>query len=250
VANRLPAGLGEHRSAVVKKPPGGQVRRVGLACEGLRVVEETRVAGSAALSLVTAATPLRPEPGLFEAMLAGWRRQQQSRRLGESIIGLRERTVRRFSEFTGGWPWEWNPAQLESWVGAGGWWAHSTVRAYQGALAGFLDYVCDPRYGWVAECEQQLGGRDRCRSTTRATPRCNVADYEGRPGRPSHTDDLTCPPRRGGLFVPNADAAAARVLARAMPPYGARAARSCCRVSGSASTTVALRYIHRAAPTP
>ena len=43
------------------------------------MVEETRVAGSAALSLVTAATPLRPEPGLFEAMLAGWRRQQQSR---------------------------------------------------------------------------------------------------------------------------------------------------------------------------
>ncbi len=84
------------------------------------MVEGTQVAGSSALSLVTAVTPLRPEPGLFEAMLAGWRRQQQSRRLGESIIGSWERTVRRFGEFTGGWPWEWSPAQLEAWIGAGG----------------------------------------------------------------------------------------------------------------------------------
>jgi integrase/recombinase XerC len=113
------------------------------------VVEGTRVAGSAALSLVTAATPPRAESGLFEAMLAGWARQQRSRRLGESIIGSRERTVRRFGEFTGGWPWSWSPAQLEAWIGAGGW-AHSTVRSYQGAVAAFLDYVCDPRYGWVA----------------------------------------------------------------------------------------------------
>ena len=39
------------------------------------------VAGSAALVLVDGATPLRPEPALFEAMLEGWGRQQRSRRL-------------------------------------------------------------------------------------------------------------------------------------------------------------------------
>jgi integrase len=146
-------------------------------CEGLLVVEGTRVAGS----LVRGATPLRPELVLFEAMLAGWRRQQQSRRLSESIIGSRERTVRRFTEFTGGWPWGWCPAQLESWIASGGW-AHSTVRAYQGALATFLDYVCDPRYGWVAECEQQLGVRpvQICHEDNTAV---HVADYEGRPAR-------------------------------------------------------------------
>ena len=140
-----------------------------------------RVAGSAALSLVTAATPLRPEPGLFGAMLAGWARQQRSRRLGESIIGSRERTMRRFAEFTGGWPWDWSPAQLESWTASGGW-AHSTVRSYQGAVAAFLDYVCDPRYGWIAECEQQLGARpvQICHENNTAT---HVADYEGRPAR-------------------------------------------------------------------
>jgi hypothetical protein len=30
---------------------------------------------------------------------------------------------------------------------------------YKGALAVFLGYVCDPRYGWVTECEQQVGAR-------------------------------------------------------------------------------------------
>lgn len=145
------------------------------------MVEGTRVGGSAALSLVTRATPARLEPALFEAMLAGWRRQQQSRRLSESIIGSRERTVRRFAEFTGGWPWGWSPAQLESWIAVGGW-AHSTVRAYQGAVAAFLDYVCDPRYGWVSECEQQLGVRpvQICHEGNTAV---HVADYEGRPAR-------------------------------------------------------------------
>ena len=52
-----------------------------------------RVAGSAALVLVDGARPLRPESALFEAMLAGWRRQQLSRRLSESLIGGRERVV-------------------------------------------------------------------------------------------------------------------------------------------------------------
>lgn len=129
---------------------------------------EARFSGSAALVLVDGATPLRAEPALFESMLEGWRRQQQSRRLGASIVEARERAVRRFAEFTGTWPWCWTPEQVESWIAAGGW-AHSTVRSYQGALAVFLDYVCDPRYGWVAECEQRVGTRP-VRPATSGTP--------------------------------------------------------------------------------
>ena len=64
--------------------------------------------------------------------------------------------MRRFQGFTGAW--QWSPAQVEAWIASGGW-AHSTVRSYEGALAVFLEYVCDPRYGWVAECEQQVGAR-------------------------------------------------------------------------------------------
>jgi hypothetical protein len=136
--------------------------------------------GSAALVLVDGATPLRPEPALFEAMLDGWRRQRLSRRLSSSLIAGRERIVRRFTEF-GGWPWQWTSAQVEAWSATGGW-AHSTVRSYQGALAMFLGYVCDPRYGWVAECEQRVGARpvQVCHEDNLAV---HVADYEGRPER-------------------------------------------------------------------
>ena len=63
-----------------------------------------RPAGSAALVLVGAATPLHPEPALFDAMIEGWRRQHAARRLSPAITRCRERTVRRFQEFTGAWP--------------------------------------------------------------------------------------------------------------------------------------------------
>jgi integrase/recombinase XerC len=140
-----------------------------------------RVAGSAALVLVEGVTPLRPEPALFEAMLEGWRRQQAGRRLSPGVVDGRERLVRRFQAFTGVWPWQWSPAQLDSWV-ASGEWAHSTVRSYQGALATFLDFVCDPRYGWLVECEKQVGAVpvQVCFAENTAV---HVDDYEGRPER-------------------------------------------------------------------
>jgi site-specific recombinase XerD len=131
--------------------------------------------------LVDGATPLRPEPALFEAMLEGWCRQQAARRLSGPLIEGRVRLVRRFQAFTGAWPWQWTPAQAEAWVASGGW-AHSTIRSYEGALAVFLDFVCDPRYGWVAECEQLAGARpvQVCHEGNAAV---HAGDYEGRPER-------------------------------------------------------------------
>src|SRR5262249_1592600 len=90
----------------------------------------------------------------------GWRRQQQAGRLSGPLIGMRERVVRRFAASAGCWPWQWTPAQAESWLASGGW-AHSTARAYQGALGLFLDYGCDPPYGWVAGGGRGAGGRVR-----------------------------------------------------------------------------------------
>ena len=109
------------------------------------------------------AAPLRPatlasEPALFEAMLEGWRRQQEARRLTGPLIEGWIRPVRRFAGFTGAWPWQSTPAQVEDWMTSGGW-AHSRVRSHEGTLAVFLSYACDPWYGWVAECEQQVGAQ-------------------------------------------------------------------------------------------
>lgn len=140
-----------------------------------------RPAGSAALVLVDAATPLRPEPALFEAMIEGWRRQHAARRLSPTITRCRERVVRRFQAFAGSWPWEWRSEQLDAWV-AQGQWAHSTIRAYEGSLALFLDYVCDPRYQWAQACLDAVGTAPTqiCHERNTAT---HVADYEGRPER-------------------------------------------------------------------
>ncbi|MGZ4664810.1 MAG: hypothetical protein ACXV5Q_07110 [Frankiaceae bacterium] len=115
--------------------------------------------GSAALVLVEGATPVRPEWTLFEAMLSGWRRQQVSRRLSPSLVEGRERVVRRFQEFTGGWPWGVDTragrvVHRRRWLGA-----FDGAVLYQGALSSFLGFATDPRYGWVAECEQRVGAR-------------------------------------------------------------------------------------------
>jgi site-specific recombinase XerD len=138
-------------------------------------------AGAAALVLVESAVPLHPEAALFEAMLEGWRRQHVARRLSPTVIAQRQRTVCRFAEFTGAWPWQWRAGHLDAWV-AQGRWAHSTVRSYQGSIALFMEYLCDPRYGWTTECRRQVGAVpvQICHEDNRAV---HVADYEGRPGR-------------------------------------------------------------------
>ena len=115
-----------------------------------------RLAGSAALVLVDGATPLHPEEALFDAMISGWCRQHSARRLSPTIVRQRVRVVQRFADFTGAWPWERASAQVDTWVAQGSW-AHSTVRNYQGALALFLAYACDPRYGWAEACMERVG---------------------------------------------------------------------------------------------
>ena len=58
-----------------------------------------RLAGSASLVLVDGATPLRPEPALFDAMVSGWCRQHSARRLSPTITRQRVRVVERFRAF-------------------------------------------------------------------------------------------------------------------------------------------------------
>jgi len=164
------------------------------------------------LVLVEGATLLHPQEALFEAMLEGWRRQHAARRLSVSIMVSRERIVRRFQEFTGCWPWEWTSAQVDGWV-AQGEWAHSTIRSYQGSVALFLDYVCDPRYGWAEACVERVGAAP-CQLLDERNRAVHVTEGEGRVGRRPLTraelealfdtadaavEEAACSPRKGWL---------------------------------------------------
>ena len=62
-----------------------------------QVVQRVEPPGSARLVMVSGAVLLRPEEAVFEAMLAGWRAQQQSRMLAASTVDGRERLGRRFA---------------------------------------------------------------------------------------------------------------------------------------------------------
>jgi len=71
------------------------------------------LAGAAHLELVSGVVRLRPEDAMFEAMLSGWRAQQAARGLREDSAAARERLMRRFAEFTGEYPWNWQPGHAD-----------------------------------------------------------------------------------------------------------------------------------------
>ena len=117
------------------------------------------MAGAAHL-VVVGAPLLRPDVQMFDAMLAGWTSQRLARRLAPGTIGPSTVLVRRFQSHSGVFPWAWTPAHLDEWIadlrsvrGL----ALSTVRTYQATVRLFLEYVCDPLYGWAVECETRFG---------------------------------------------------------------------------------------------
>ena len=153
------------------------------------------LAGAAHLELVSGVVQLRPEDAMLEAMLAGWRAQQTARGLRERTIAPRERLMRRFLEFTGEYPWQWGPAQVDEWTQSLTGERHlapSTIRGYQTDLRLFTEYLCDGRYGWAVACEEEFG------PGVHPVPVCHewntiahLNDYEGSPeARPFTREEL------------------------------------------------------------
>lgn len=99
---------------------------------------------------------------MFAAMLEGWARQQRPRFLDyESTIRPRLSTVRRLSEFSDQYPWQWQPAEAEAFFdflrARRPNFAVSTARNYQNALRMFCEYVTDERYEWPRVCLDRFG---------------------------------------------------------------------------------------------
>jgi len=138
--------------------------------------------------------PLHLEQALFDAILAGWVRQQRARLLSEHTIGPRERLVRRLLEHAGVWRWEWRAEHLEEWIedlAIGPPRLHvSTLRAYQIAIRLFCEYLLDRRYPWVAICTSRLGAVPQQIVDERHLI-VHVAEFEADPGRrPLSRDEL------------------------------------------------------------
>jgi site-specific recombinase XerD len=94
--------------------------------------------------------------------------------------------VRRFQRFTNDYPWAWAPRDIEDFFGEARSGSRpittSTVRAHQGAIRLFCDYVADPRYEWTAVC-QQLFGSHPAQICFEWNTAVHTSDYEGRPQR-------------------------------------------------------------------
>jgi len=130
------------------------------------------------------------EAALFDALLEGWRRAQGGRHLTEATKRSREAVVRRFREHVGRWPWEWQPLDVDEWIedlgSAPRGRAVSTLRGYQGALRGFMEYMTDPRYPWVAICERVFGVRP-VQILFEENSIVHLSEFEGQPSVRSFT---------------------------------------------------------------
>lgn len=149
-------------------------------------VEEGRAEAALALVFGEGVRPLRMGEAVFEAVVAGWERQQSARHLAEATKCKSTAMVRRFRAEVGLWPWEWQAIHVDEWLedlaSPPKRRSVSTLRHYQATLRGFLEYLTDERYPWVAICEAQFGVRPVQVLDERNTIR-HVVDYEGRPGR-------------------------------------------------------------------
>jgi site-specific recombinase XerD len=155
--------------------------------------QQVTLAGAARLELVSGVIQLRPEDAVFDAMLRGWRTQQKARGLRDETVEDRERLIRRFHGYVNEYPWQWTPAHLDEWsayLTGERKLAPSTVRAYQGDLRMFTEFLIDGRYGWGPACEEAFGTHPVaiCHEWN-TIPHLN--DYEGAPeARPFSRKEL------------------------------------------------------------
>lgn len=122
----------------------------------------------------------------------GGSRRSVSRGLKGATIESCLWLLRRFAEYTNEYPWERLPADLEDYCSSlpsgESPRALSTLRGYQAQLALFCDYLCDPRYGWAAICEERFGSHP-VQICTDANRTKHTSDYGGDPRRRPFTLD-------------------------------------------------------------
>jgi site-specific recombinase XerD len=147
--------------------------------------------GASHLELAEGVSFLDPATAVFKAIVDGWERQQLARYLKAHTIAPRLALVRRFATFTGLYPWQWTPVELEEFSASlvsSGSVAESSLRNYQSVLRAFCGFVTDARYGWVAECEKRFG-QAPVQIAHEWNTITHVNEFDGQPGRRALTYD-------------------------------------------------------------
>lgn len=125
------------------------------------MVRADRGDGVASMVLVDGVSYLHPEDAVLNAMVTGWERQQLGgRQLRARTVARNCTIVDQFFRFSGEYPWKWSAAHMDEWsthLTGELRRARSTIRAYQGAIRGFCDYITSPYYEWPAQCEKRFG---------------------------------------------------------------------------------------------
>jgi len=133
---------------------------------------------------------LRLEETVFQSMLGSWAHQQMSRGLSPDTIDGRDGAIRRFTDFTERYPWQWQASDVDEYsshlrvLGR----QRSTIRQLHGTLSLFCDYLISSEYDWVELCEGHFGDVPSQVCLPLNTTK-HVADYEGKPSNRSMTYD-------------------------------------------------------------
>ncbi|MGP5670230.1 tyrosine-type recombinase/integrase [Glutamicibacter arilaitensis] len=103
----------------------------------------------------------RADERVFTAMLDGWQAQMLARGLTTQTIKQRYQLLERFQRFTGEFPWQWRPADIDEFLAdlRSGEKPISlrTLRSYSNAVAMFCAFLTHPGYGWGEFCERSFG---------------------------------------------------------------------------------------------
>ncbi|WP_205878827.1 tyrosine-type recombinase/integrase [Mycobacterium camsae] len=145
-----------------------------------------KLPGSAAPSLNSEVLLLDSEATVFRAMLSGWADQQRARLCRTATIQARASVVRRFAEFTGTYPWQWQADDADAFfsylLSGTAPKSDSTVRGYQNALRLFCGFLTDQRYGWTSLCAERFG-QTPAQILHDWNTVSHVNEFEGRSGR-------------------------------------------------------------------
>ena len=121
-------------------------------------------------------------------MLDGWRAQQLARNLAFGTIYKRLNSVRAFARHADAFPWSWRSQMIDEWLAdlRGG--RRATVRNYAASVAAFCDYLTNPAYDWVSECERRFGSHP-VQVVHEWNTAVHVQDAESDPARRAFTLD-------------------------------------------------------------